>query len=469
MSLVKDCILVSRPPVAHGGEALGHAHYSYGFAARYFEQMFTEAGVAIKPIRHPEQFKTAEFAQTHGLRTDRYIHLMFRSTEHLRPIQGCYNIACFAWEFPVLKTRGRSDEPKVDQQAQMLSLCDEVWTPCRYGVDVLRRNGLNSTHYIPAPVPRPEPPGAGREAAVRTLSLVESMHLCSISAPRVEVAERIVAQAVKPFHIQPSLKAVLERGGKIFLTVCNPGDLRKNLVNLIDGFLMAARERDDCVLVVKLATSGSRREPVGYVHEVLKGLFGAPHALDEAQVIFIGGYIPDEQMDALYDLADFYLCASIAEGQNLPLLEAMARGCVPVSTCNTAMMDYLSEQCAVIIGEGRYLGLIAGTAADVAGERFEISSADRFQVASGVRAALDLPPDNIRSKSLACHDLLVRLFSSEAVFAMVLARLQAVEPGFEFEIEPADRIAIRSSPRPGATSSGNAAERRLARGSSQSA
>ena len=465
MSLVKDCILVSRPPVAHGGEALGHAHYSYGFAARYFEQMFAEAGVAIKPIRHPEQFKTAAFAQTHGLtqgpNTDRYIHLMFRSTEHLRPIQGCYNIACFAWEFPVLKTRGRSDESRVEQQAQMLSLCDEVWTPCRYGVDVLRRNGLKSTHYIPAPVPRPEPPGAGREAAMRTLSLVETMHLCSISAPRMEVAERIVAKAVKPLQFQPSLKAVLERGGKIFLTVCNPGDLRKNLVNLIDGFLMAARERDDCVLVVKLATSGSRREPVGYVHEVLKGLFGAPHALDEAQVIFIGGYIPDEQMDALYDLADFYLCASIAEGQNLPLLEAMARGCVPVSTCNTAMMDYLDEKCAVIVEEARYLGLIAGTAADVAGERFEISSADRFQVARGVGDALDLTPDDIRSKSLACHDLLVRLFSAEAVFAKVLARLQSVEPGFKFEIEPADRSAIRSSRPLGAASAAKATDKRF--------
>ena len=462
MSLVKDCILISRPPVAHGGEALGHAHYSYGFAARYFEQMFTNMGIAIKLIRHPEQFKTSEFAQTQGLTTGRYIHLMFRSTEHLRPIEGCYNIACFAWEFPVLKTSGRSDEPRVDQQAQMLSLCDEVWTPCRYGVDVLRRNGVGSTHYIPAPVPMPESSGSEREAAMRTLSLVESMHLCSLSTPRLEVAARVVAKAIKPFHTQPSLRNALDGDGKIFLTVCNPHDLRKNLANLIDGFLMAARGRKHCVLVVKLATSGSRREPVGYVHEVLKGLFGTPHALDEAQVIFIGGYIPDEQMDALYDLADFYLCTSIAEGQNLPLLEAMARGCVPVSTCNTAMLDYLSEQCAVIIGEKRYLGLIAGTAADVAGERFEISSADRFQVATAVRAALDLAPDDIQAKSLACHDLLVRLFSAEAVFTAVLARLRAVEPGFEFEFEPADRAAIRSSSGslPGAASYAKAAGRR---------
>ena len=454
MSLVDDCILISRPPVVHGGEALGHAHYSYGFAARYFERMFDDLGVATRPIPHPEQFKSEAFAQTLGLSLRPYVHLMFRSTEHLRPIQGSYNIACFAWEFPVLKTQGRSDEAVTDQQAHMLSLCDEIWTPCSYGVEVLRRHGLHNTHYVPAPVPLPPGPAAtDREAVMDKLSLVESMHLCSASAPRLPVAERIVAEGLKPFHAQPRLREVLQTGGKVFLTVCNPYDLRKNLANLIDGFLLAAQGRKDCVLVVKLATSGFRSEPVGYVHEVFKHLFGAPHALDEPQVIFIGGYIPDVQMEALYDLADVYLCTSIAEGQNLPLLEAMGRGCVPVSTCNTAMLDYLTEDCAVIIEDRRYLGLIADTAADVAGKRFEIASADRFQVARAVRRALELTQDEIGLKTQACRDALLRLFSFEAVCAKITVRLQAREPDFQFERRPAEAASVqaRSSSATGAS------------------
>ncbi|WP_174301885.1 glycosyltransferase [Caulobacter sp. S45] len=458
MNLIKDCILLSRPPVAHGGEALGHAHYSYGFAAGYFERMFAQMGVETQAISHPEQFKTDAFAKAHGLSLGRYVHLMFRSTEHLRPVQGSYNIACFAWEFPVIKTDGRSDEAVVDQQAHMLSLCEEIWTPCSYGVDVLRRNGLENTHYIPAPVPLPDTSAAGAEAAIKTLSLVESMHLCSASAPRLHVAERIVTGAVRPLSMQPWLRQVLSKGGKIFLTVCNPYDLRKNLANLIDGFLIAAQGRSDCVLIVKLATSGTRGEPVGYVHEVLKSLFGNPHALDEAQVILVGGYIPDDQMEALYDLADFYLCSSVAEGQNLPLLEAMGRGCIPVSTRNTAMLDYLQEDCGVIIEERRYLGLIAGTAADVAGKRFEISSADRFQVAAGVRAALELSPAQARTKMHACREVLLRLFSCKAVFEKIMTRLKAIELGFQFERRPAEAAGNGMHRVTGAGSPGQAEE-----------
>ena len=52
-------------------------------------------------------------------------------------------------------------------------------------------------------------------------------------------------------------------------------------------------------------------------------------------------------MDALYEAADFYLCTSIAEGQNLPMLEAMSFGVVPVSPRHTAMRDYLDNDNSV--------------------------------------------------------------------------------------------------------------------------
>jgi len=31
-----------------------------------------------------------------------------------------------------------------------------------------------------------------------------------------------------------------QKGGKIFLTVCNPWDLRKNFLNILEGFQLAA-------------------------------------------------------------------------------------------------------------------------------------------------------------------------------------------------------------------------------------
>jgi glycosyltransferase involved in cell wall biosynthesis len=56
-----------------------------------------------------------------------------------------------------------------------------------------------------------------------------------------------------------------------------------------------------------------------------------------------------DQMQSLYDCAGFYVCTSHAEGQNLPMLEAMARGVVPVSVDNTAMANYIRSDNAIVI------------------------------------------------------------------------------------------------------------------------
>ena len=63
--------------------------------------------------------------------------------------------------------------------------------------------------------------------------------------------------------------------------------------------------------------------------------------IESDRIAFFNAFLSEAQMTALYSLADFYLCTSVAEGQNLPLLEAMAHGTVPVTTANTAMLDYI--------------------------------------------------------------------------------------------------------------------------------
>ena len=55
------------------------------------------------------------------------------------------------------------------------------------------------------------------------------------------------------------------------------------------------------------------------------------------------------EMDCLYEAAAFYVCTSNAEGQNLPLIEAMGHGVVPVSVNHTAMRDYVTPENAIVI------------------------------------------------------------------------------------------------------------------------
>jgi glycosyltransferase involved in cell wall biosynthesis len=60
-----------------------------------------------------------------------------------------------------------------------------------------------------------------------------------------------------------------------------------------------------------------------------------------------------EEMNHLYDLSTFYVSTPHGEGQNLPLLEAMGRGVVPVSVDHTAMRDYISPETGIVVNSTR--------------------------------------------------------------------------------------------------------------------
>ena len=54
-------------------------------------------------------------------------------------------------------------------------------------------------------------------------------------------------------------------------------------------------------------------------------------------------------MTKLLQTANFYLCTSSTEGLNLPMIQAMSNGVVPISTRATAMADYINEKNAIVI------------------------------------------------------------------------------------------------------------------------
>ena len=316
----------------------------------------------------------------------------------------------------------------------MLSTCQEIWTPSRFAEQVMTAHGLSNVHVIPAPMPLPAPHTADGRTRFAALAEVESIPLVSFSSNFVTHYEadleqdyvRLAKEASRPFGEQPALRRVVDGGGVVVLTVCNPYDRRKNLANLIEGFLLATADRDDVVLVVKLATSGIVETPAGYLYHQLRLLFGRPHCLFEEKVVLVGGYLEEEQMEALYAGADVYLCASVAEGQNLPLLEAMARGVAPVTVANTAMADYIDETVAVVIPERRFEGLLTQMAGDVARRRYGASFSDRFQIGRTLRQALQLSNAARHALGQAARARVASMFSPEAVFPRIRARLDAI-------------------------------------------
>ena len=60
------------------------------------------------------------------------------------------------------------------------------------------------------------------------------------------------------------------------------------------------------------------------------------------------GYVPQEELEALYAGAALFVYPSIYEGFGLPVLEAMARG-VPVVTSNTSSLREVGEGVALLV------------------------------------------------------------------------------------------------------------------------
>jgi glycosyltransferase involved in cell wall biosynthesis len=56
-------------------------------------------------------------------------------------------------------------------------------------------------------------------------------------------------------------------------------------------------------------------------------LRGRVEALGLGGDILLAGWVTDDQLDALYDVADLYVCPSLVEGFGLPVVDALRRGC----------------------------------------------------------------------------------------------------------------------------------------------
>lgn len=416
-------ILVSLPSGSRGPVALGAAHYSYGFAAEKFMRMLSAAGIKVQIVRNPERFKSPFYGERLGLSGVGHIHLIFRSTEDIRIIPGCYNIACFAWEFDRLKDNGLPEESILFDQVRMLRSCDEVWVPCEYSRGVLMRHGLSNVCVIPAPISVPPITRERPMDNFGSIAQFESIHLISRSSATEQDYRRVANLHTIPLGSRSNVRRAVERG-QLFLTICNPYDQRKNLVTLIEGFLLATATNKDAVLVVKLVTSGIFSTPANYLYHQIRVLFGIPHCINEEKVIFFCGHLDDLEMSALYRSSNYYLCASVAEGQNLPLLESMAHGCLPVSVRNTAMADYLSEDNAVIVSERSFSGLLPKLAGYIAGVRLDINFADRFQVADAVYRALSLSESSKSALVSTSIETINRLYTPEQLLARMMQVLE---------------------------------------------
>lgn len=113
-----------------------------------------------------------------------------------------------------------------------------------------------------------------------------------------------------------------------FLLAVGTIEPRKNLSRLAES--LAALRREDSHL--HLVVVGAR----GWLYD---DFFNRVKELDLQDVVHLPGYVPDEDLPAVFRAAAVYVMASLYEGAGLPVLEAMACGAPVVSSRESSMPE----------------------------------------------------------------------------------------------------------------------------------
>ncbi len=337
---------------------IGAAHYSYGFAMRNFLEALGMVGVPFTHIRHPEFVADIDDRSDAAIN----IHLGFYPPEQLRLLKGAYNILCSAWEFDRLRSSAEVLDPHAfADQATMLNRLDALWMPSRHGAAAVARDVAVPVQVVPAPLvrgvataPRHRRPTIGRLAQIGQLLAGIGWQPLAI-LPRLQGAmDRTAALERRGL---PRILEVLSAFPcpTLFVTILNVHDYRKQLRPMLQAFATFAHTHPGAILLVKCSTPAAGRHAINDLlrNEQISAPGEPVQTIVSDRIWITEDLLTRAEMTALYDAAAFYVCTAYAEGQNLPLLEAMGRGAVPVSVDHTAMADYIRPDNAVPIRSTR--------------------------------------------------------------------------------------------------------------------
>jgi glycosyltransferase involved in cell wall biosynthesis len=145
---------------------------------------------------------------------------------------------------------------------------------------------------------------------------------------------------LQPIDKEKDLWPKIRSGYKIhseFILAVGNLQPRKNLIRLVRAFASIRADLNRCQLVIV----GKAQWQSSEVYSLVESL-----GLEE-DVIFTG-YVPDDDLRLLYNLATVFVYPSLYEGFGLPILEAMACG-TPVIASRVASMPEVAGNAAILI------------------------------------------------------------------------------------------------------------------------
>jgi glycosyltransferase involved in cell wall biosynthesis len=307
--------------------SFGRAHYSWKIIARLYTAGLQHAGFQVKHVVRPEIYNTEIARKVAGVNADD-IHICVKPVEHIRPFCNIKNVFISGWEFPELLDRSLEFNPLYNQK-NILAKAESIWCWSSYTANNLIKNGLHQAVALPPPVLL--------QTTNSTIHSLDSVPACSLDT-KID-PNKIPVKPLSDF-LKNSTAPI------VFLSILNPFDKRKQIVRLIECFISAWEKNKEIVLVIKLVIDNVHTT-LGNIQEILQKHYSYEGVCKN--VVFISQNLSEPEMVSLYKSARFYLTAASTEGLNLPLIEAMSFGIVPVSPRHSAMIDYIEPCNALII------------------------------------------------------------------------------------------------------------------------
>ena len=272
---------------------------------------------------------------------DEFVVVSNRPVDTTQPLLPSVQIASSSWRVPRMVWM-QTLAPRMLRRRQVdLVHFTNGMVPVASGVPtVVTIHDMSLTLY-----PRYHPPrrvllnrplvdlAARRADAIITVSQSakrDIVRLYGLSPERVHVVHEAAAPSFRPVHDSTERDRVRRRYGLAdrFILYVGTIEPRKNLPNLIEGF---SRRRKTGDLPHQLVCAG----PYGWLSRDIEDRI---ERLQVEDAVRFTGYVPFEDLPALYSLAEMFVFPSLYEGFGLPVIEAMACG-TPVITGQVAALS----------------------------------------------------------------------------------------------------------------------------------
>lgn len=335
---------------------LGQPEYSYYFVLREFLPILEALGSVIE-VRDPER-EVDEIYRTSKNQGKPCIFLSFMPPNKVPLGLACPTIPVFAWEYGTLPDEAFGNKPRNDWR-RVLKHLGQAITHSTYAADAVR-DLLGAEFPIlvtPAPLwnrfaARTLPSASANKSAtsIHVNGMLIDSRLTDLT-PYSLAALHASAPDPLPLPKERSMgPAQLVLSGVVYTSVFNPGDGRKNWIDMISAFCEAFRYVEDATLLMKLSHHD--------VTELIPEMLGRMQKSGgfACRLVLLQGYLPQDDYERLLDATSFTVNCSHGEGQCLPLMEYMSSGKPAISPQHTAMHDYIDESCAFVVDSSQVPG-----------------------------------------------------------------------------------------------------------------